>query len=90
MLQNKVKLERHTKEKHTTSNEEVKNFHCTKCDFKTNRKQALETHIKEIYDKIKDRKWCPQCDYAATHRTHLCTHIKSVHLKIKDKKWAHC
>ena len=85
MLQNKVKLERHTKEKHTTSTEEVENFQCTKCDFKTQRNQALKMHIKGIHDKIKNRK-CPHCDYAATQNAHICRHIKSVHLNIKDNK----
>jgi len=64
-------------------------FKCRDCEFKTNRKNNLQIHIKQVHLKIKDYE-CPDCDLKFAVKNNLNNHIKQVHLKIKDYECNNC
>ena len=53
------------------------NFRCEKCEFTTNRKDKLKTHIesKHYQNKIK----CPKCSVEFTRKDNLVRHMKEYH-----------
>ena len=61
----------------------LKEFRCEQCDFQTNFKNSLKTHINMKHNQFKEFE-CNDCSYAVNKKSQLENHIKSVHQKIKD------
>jgi len=59
------------------------------CDFKCSANVNLQTHIKQVHDKINDFE-CDKCEYKCSTNGNLQQHIKSVHDKIKDYECDKC
>lgn len=64
-------------------------YQCDRCDYACSTKSTMNTHIKQVHDKIKDHK-CGRCDYKCSTKGDLNQHIKQVHDKIKDHKCNQC
>ena len=43
-------------------NDEIKEFHCTICDYETKHKRQLKSHIESVHERIKPFK-CSICEY---------------------------
>jgi len=52
-------------------------FACGRCDFQSNNKGHLRTHISSVHEAI--RYSCNQCEYKATQRCHLTRHRRNRH-----------
>ena len=68
---------------------EVKDFRCEQCEYKTSQRYNLIRHERAVHEKIKDKK-CNNCSFATSSTDNLERHIKAVHLKINDYKCEVC
>jgi len=60
-----------------TQPSETCKFACGRCDFQSNNKGHLRTHISSVHEAI--RYSCNQCEYKATQRCHLTRHRRNRH-----------
>ena len=52
-------------------------FPCDKCEYKSNRRDNLRTHINSVHNEV--RYPCDDCEYKATQRSHLNRHKRVRH-----------
>lgn len=64
----------------------VKQFSCDICDYKSNRQNHLNFHLK-ITHKEKEKKYkCDHCVYSTKRQEHLSLHVENVHQNAKKFK----
>ena len=71
----KLSLNRHYQSLH----ENIKNYHCDKCEYKAFRKTTLENHKKAIHNHLGFKFSCFQCDYKNLKLGNLKIHLQSKH-----------
>ena len=80
--------ESHVKDVH----ENLKQFKCNKCVYKTPREEDLEIHIKDMHVNIKKKKYvnmkknkCNNWDHIASTKEYLESHVEDVHVSNLEK-----
>ena len=65
--------------------ENERKFHCTECDYSTNRMDNLSKHIKVKHEDDATSFACQDCDFTSKFRYNLNRHIRNAHNKDKNE-----
>ena len=78
--------EQRTLPKHQAAvHDNIKNFECDKCDYKSYSKQSLTDHIKYKHDKIARTTKVVTCQHCHKEVANLEWHVKKIHTLIRHK-----
>lgn len=60
------------------------------CNFQTNKKKLLSSHIKEFHSELLESLPCNECSYVSKLRGNLNKHMSEVHAKVKQYMCGFC
>ena len=64
-----------------TVHDKLEALPCKHCDYKTNNKDTLKKHIRQVHEKVKHD--CTQCTYQSVFLATVRDHISRIHENVK-------
>ncbi len=88
-VRDKFLLDRHVASKHPEKSGGEKVFECDKCDFRSNRKEGVKMHDRQVHQMLRPHK-CRWCEFEAFKPSKLKRHVDAVHLKALARQCKEC